>query len=205
MYNLQETTKNELTEFLKKIDSYLDKELILVAIGGTALTLLDLKLSTRDIDLIVPRKKDFKLLVELFRKLNFTEIKKERWITGEGSIIDLYVEDYICNVKLLEPSTEKSQLLQKFDHLILRVLNLYDVAITKIDRGDKRDFEDIQLIFKKASLDISFLLNRYMLTMDYSESENPKYKLLIFIQYFQDLGYIIDPKVLEKVKQWQRT
>ncbi len=52
-----------LLERLTIWNNYLKRTMLLVACGGTALTLLGIKPSTKDIDLIVPHK-DFKYLTK---------------------------------------------------------------------------------------------------------------------------------------------
>ncbi len=203
MRNRTETTKTALLAFLEKLDSFLDTPIILIALGGTALTLLDIKLSTRDIDLIISSK-DAKILLEIFGTLGFKEIADRRWLTHDGLIIDLYFDDYIINVKLLDPAVEKSTLLRTFSHITLRILNLYDICITKIDRGDARDFADIQQILKKIDIKIPILIRKYILTMDHSDSEHPKYKLQEFVRFAKEQGHIVSKEEEEKIRQWQR-
>ncbi len=53
MKNTKETTKEDLIAFIQKLDSFIDRPVTIVALGGTALTLLDLKSSTRDLDFII--------------------------------------------------------------------------------------------------------------------------------------------------------
>ncbi|MBI5002703.1 hypothetical protein HZC31_04925 [Candidatus Woesearchaeota archaeon] len=88
-------------------------------------------------------------------------------------------------------SEKKSTLLKEFEHISLRVLNFYDICITKIDRGDARDFEDIKHVLEKTETKIPILIRKFILTMDHSESENPKFKLLEFVKFVKSLGYII--------------
>jgi pantothenate kinase len=45
--------KNVLLNFLKALDDEIDRKITLVAVGGTAMTLLDLKPSTVDIDFTI--------------------------------------------------------------------------------------------------------------------------------------------------------
>jgi pantothenate kinase len=46
--------KSVLLNFLKLLDDEINKKITLVAVGGTAMTLLDLKPSTVDIDFTIP-------------------------------------------------------------------------------------------------------------------------------------------------------
>ncbi|MBI3032067.1 hypothetical protein HYY69_01220 [Candidatus Woesearchaeota archaeon] len=204
MKNAKETTKQDLIAFIQKLDLFIDEPLTIVALGGTALTLLDLKSSTRDLDFIISSK-SYRLLLPLFKSLGFKEIAEKRWLTTDGLIIDIYLDDYIVNVQLVKPSKDASVILREFDQITLRALNFYDICITKIDRGDARDFEDIKHILEKTDTKISLLIRKFILTMDISESENPKFKLLEFIKFIKSLGYKITAEDAEKIQQWQKT
>ncbi|MDI6736908.1 MAG: hypothetical protein QME12_00125 [Nanoarchaeota archaeon] len=57
-------TKIELLEFLEEIDKIIGKAVTLIAVGGTAMTLLDLKASTLDIDFDLSAED-----VDVFRKV----------------------------------------------------------------------------------------------------------------------------------------
>jgi hypothetical protein len=48
--------KSVLLDFLKILDDELNEKITLVAVGGTAMTLLDLKPSTVDIDFTIPNE-----------------------------------------------------------------------------------------------------------------------------------------------------
>jgi hypothetical protein len=48
--------KSDLIKWLKGIDKKLEKKITLVAVGGTAMTLLNLKPSTIDIDFCISSK-----------------------------------------------------------------------------------------------------------------------------------------------------
>lgn len=203
MKNAKETTKQDLLAFIQKLDSFIDKSLTMIALGGTALTLLNLKSSTRDIDFIISSK-DAPVLLELFASLGFKEVAERRWLTNEGIIIDVYLDDYIVNVKLLKPSEKDSTFLRAFEHITVRVLNYYDIIITKIDRGDIRDFEDIKNILEKTDIKIPILIRKFIFTLDHSESENPKFKLLQFVTFIKRLGYSVTKEDMQRIQEWQR-
>jgi hypothetical protein len=46
--------RRALVNFLREVDTELVRSIILVAVGGTALTLLSVKRSTRDVDFTFP-------------------------------------------------------------------------------------------------------------------------------------------------------
>lgn len=65
-------------------DSFLKRKVHLIACGGTALTLLGIKPSTKDIDLIVPNLNEYKYLIATLEQLgyklcNWLRMEKRRW------------------------------------------------------------------------------------------------------------------------------
>lgn len=55
--------KQGLLDKISVWDSFLKRKVHLIACGGTALTLLGVKASTKDIDLIVPDLTEYKYLI----------------------------------------------------------------------------------------------------------------------------------------------
>jgi len=51
---MAELDKKALMDFLEEVDRVLEEDVVLVAVGGTALTLMDTKTSTRDVDFTGP-------------------------------------------------------------------------------------------------------------------------------------------------------
>ncbi|MEK6867958.1 MAG: hypothetical protein AABX98_03990, partial [Nanoarchaeota archaeon] len=107
--------------------------------------------------------------------------------------------------KLLKPSITESTFLRAFEHITVRVLNYYDISITKIDRGDERDFEDIKHILEKTDTKIPVLIRKFIISMDLSESENPKFKLLEFVKFITKVGYSLSKEDMRRIQEWQRT
>jgi hypothetical protein len=72
--------KKALLDFLEIINESLTKKTTLIAAGGTAMTLLDLKPSTMDIDFTLPssNRQDF----EQALKDNPSGFKIDRWTDG---------------------------------------------------------------------------------------------------------------------------
>lgn len=60
-------SKQRLLEFLGELDNEVEKNIILVAAGGTAMTLLGLKNSTIDIDFTIP-KEDVKIFESALKR-----------------------------------------------------------------------------------------------------------------------------------------
>lgn len=204
MKNTAESSKNDLINLIKDIDTKLDRKITLIAIGGTALTLLGIKDSTRDIDLLIPIKKDYDAFKEVLRDMNFKEFNPTKWKTEAGIIIDLFIEDYVVNLQLIESSLDASKTIIELDNITLKTLNLYDIIITKTDRGDPRDFSDIKIILNKEKLDMEKLITRFMKTTKLSAAVNVRRKLLDLIEIkFNEWNMEIDKELIKRVKEWQ--
>jgi len=70
--------KQRLLNIIRAWDSFLKKKIHLIACGGTALTLLGIKASTKDIDLIVPDLREYEYLISNLEKLGYKPV------TGSG-------------------------------------------------------------------------------------------------------------------------
>ena len=85
--------KNELISTLKEWDSLLPgrAKIHLIACGGTALTLLGYKESTKDVDFIVPVEKEYDLLIQFLKDAGYKQESGSGWVyPGEKAIYDLY-------------------------------------------------------------------------------------------------------------------
>lgn len=131
--------KNALLEFLEAINESLTRKIILVAAGGTAMTLLDLKPSTIDIDFTIPSSD----LPEFERALrnNPTGYKVDRWADG-----------YVFCQALPNDYVEKSIKIKEFGHISLRALHPADIIATKIGRLNPKDIQDIEAIIKECKI-----------------------------------------------------
>ena len=124
--------KNYLLEWLKEIDKKLKNEIVVVAIGGTAMTLLRIKSSTIDIDFCVESKRRKELEQALDSRFK----------------IDIYVDGLIFSEQLPADYAEKSKLILKMKKITLKALHPVDIIITKAARFNARDEEDIQALVK---------------------------------------------------------
>jgi hypothetical protein len=136
--------KTALLEFLEVINESLTKKITVVAAGGTAMTLLDLKPSTIDIDFTIPSSDlpEF----EQALKNNPTGYKVDRWADG-----------YVFCQSLPDDYLNRSVKIKEFSHISLRALHPVDIIVTKIGRLNQRDIQDIEKCiqeFKISEADI---------------------------------------------------
>ncbi len=205
MRNTHNTNKEELLSFLKNIDEKLPHKITIIAIGGTALTLLNLKDSTKDIDFDLPIEKDWKALESLFQKLDF-ESEGFAWFTPTGLRIDLFKRGYIFCSQLPFDYVEKSKDAVKLDKITLKTLSLEDIIVSKLGRGDERDFQDIKQIYLHANINNEQLAERFFeIAQSWIESsEIVRQKLLDLIDIkFSQWKFPIPNKLVQKVRAWE--
>ena len=63
--------KQTLTVLLGQWNALLRRKVHLVACGGTALTLMDIKLSTKDVDFMVPVEPEYRYLIKTLKDLGY--------------------------------------------------------------------------------------------------------------------------------------
>ena len=154
-------TKKDLLDWLEEIDKNLKEEMILTAVGGTAMTLLNLKESTIDVDFDVS-KNDF----DKFKKLA-SKFKKFR--------VDIFVDGYIFSEQLPKDYVLMAEEFNniKFKNINLKTLHPMDIIITKAARYNARDDEDIETLIKKIKINVDGLIKRFeMVKGSYAGSES---------------------------------
>ncbi len=95
--------KQELLNTIRGWDSFLKRKVHLIACGGTALTLLGIKPSTKDVDLIVPDLGEYKYLIANLEKLGYKPVTGSGWSRDEGFIFDFFffqAEDGIRDISV---------------------------------------------------------------------------------------------------------
>ncbi|MBT5021712.1 hypothetical protein HOK51_08650 [Candidatus Woesearchaeota archaeon] len=202
-HNKERINTNRLFNLIKSISSFVDREIFFYALGGTALTLLNIKNSTLDVDINIESEKDYLYVCELFDQIGFKKSGPIRWISQEGIAFDIFHGSYILGTDLLHDCLNKSKFIESFGKIKLYALNPLDIIISKLARGDDRDFEDIKSIFKSEKIDLKELVDRYKKTMETSIVSNSKQKLLDLIEIkFSEWEYDLDAKLIGEVKKW---
>ncbi len=65
--------KQTLTDVLGQWNVFLKRKVHLIACGGTALTLMDVKPSTKDVDFIVPVEPEYRYLIKTLKDLGYQQ------------------------------------------------------------------------------------------------------------------------------------
>ena len=133
--------KGKLVGFLRELDKHLSRKIRIIAVGGTAMTLLRLKISTIDIDLEMDSED-----IREFRKA-------EKMFAHGMKKIDIFSDGLIFSQQLPDDHVEMAiPIKQGFDKIDLFALHPVDIVVTKIGRLNPRDMQDIESCIKKYKL-----------------------------------------------------
>ena len=180
--------KEGLFDIIRTWDSFLKKKVHLITCGGTALTLLGIKASTKDIDFIVPELSEYKYLLNILQQIGYKSKTGTGWARDDNFIFDLFIGNRVHTTELLDSPLDKEKhiLLKEFSYIYLGALNYYDLIISKIFRGTTIDEEDCLALIKarKNEIDIGILKQRYRDTASFDVCEEKVNKNL---DYFLDI------------------
>ena len=140
MSNNMELDNTKLLDFLGEIDKELDTDIVLVAVGGTAMTLLNRKPSTRDVDFTIPSQ--FYDIFQAAMGLVPHGFEVQSWRDGDV-FMNILPDDYL---------DRSSKIKTNLKNITLRALHPVDIVVTKIGRLNERDIEDIETCIKKFKL-----------------------------------------------------
>lgn len=169
-------TKEDLLGALGGWNRFLRKKVHLIACGGTAMTLLGVKPSTRDVDFMVPDEGEYDYLIRTLKSLGYESVSGPGWARrDEGYQFDLFRGNRIHTTELLEsPMAEgKNQFFHEFSRIYIGVLNYYDLISSKLMRGTPIDFDDCAMLYyrKRGDIDLSKLRDHFLELISYDVSE----------------------------------
>ena len=163
--------RSRLLDFLELIDQEMPRQITLVAVGGTAMTLIGAKPSTRDIDFTGPKED-----VALFERVHMT--------IPHGWKIDTWADGWVFAQCLPPDYLAKSKKIRQFRNIDLRALDPLDIVVTKIERLDERDIQDIQECIRRFKLTKSDVKRRAS-QLDYLDNvEDFRYHLRLVLKRF---------------------
>ena len=199
----KETNATELFTLLESISAFVEEKVQMYALGGTALTILGIKPSTLDIDINIDSPKQYNYICTIFERIGFKRIGTIRWLTQEGLAFDLFYGSNILGTALMPDCLKLSKFIKSFGNIGLYTLSPYDIIISKLARGDERDFNDIRNIMEKENINIQKLVERYQKTMEVSVVGQYKQKLLDLVEIkFWQWKKPTDSKLIEEIKKW---
>ena len=158
--------KDQLIDTLKIWTRYIKRKIHLIACGGTAMTLLGIKESTKDIDFMVPEIKEYEYLIRALGQLGYKQQTSWGWARkGEVFVFDLFPGKRIHTTELLNsPLAPDGNIAHvELANIYVGILNYYDLIASKLMRGASVDFEDsLHLIkAKKKEIDIAQLQDHF--------------------------------------------
>ncbi len=166
-------------------NNFLGRKVYLIACGGTAMTLLGVKDSTKDIDFMVPRVKDYSYLIGLLEELDYKSVSGSGWVKNGGFIFEFYRENRIHTTELLESplKTGNHILIKEYSRIYLGALNYYDLIVSKLFRGTSVDMDDCLALIKakRTEIDMTKLKGRFLETAKYDVSEK---KIVLNLKHF---------------------
>ena len=168
--------RQELLTELGGWNLFLKRKIHLIACGGTALTLLNIKESTKDIDFLVPNLSEYDYLITSLQTIGYKSITGAGWRrNGSGKyIFDLFRGNKVHTTELLDSPLlpDKHIAYEEFTYIYVGILNFYDILISKLFRGDQVDFEDCKALLenKKREINIDLFKTRFIETASYDIS-----------------------------------
>lgn len=183
--NEHRINKTGLLDLMSAWSAFLKRPVRLIACGGTALTLLDIKASTKDIDFIVPDLGEYKYLAGKLGELGYKHATQYGWKKDEGFVFDLFPGNSVYSTSLVSSPLDQggNRPYKEFDRIYIGILNFYDILITKLFRASSVDIEDCLGLFRQAAgkIDLKVLDERFRETAAHDVSEE---KVLKNMEHF---------------------
>jgi len=165
-------------EFLERLNAAVKRKVTVVLIGGNALNILGFKGATADVDIVCRSSEPevAKFCQEYFRRYG---IKVEFFVDGLFS--NIRVKDYLQKAYKFDQD--------EFPNIQLKIFNLYDIALTKINRLLQKDLDDLTRVLESGAITESeldarfkFLLKNTIGDKEHFQQQYQKFKTL-----FKDL------------------
>lgn len=173
----QNINKQGINKILELLDGEISKDIeqplmkfTLIAVGGTSLTLRDIKPSTKDVDFMADG-----IEIEKIRRYARKVYEKNK------CKIDLWQSPHVFSTTLLQDFSSDIYHL-KYKHFDIRIINLIDNAVAKLSRFNETDREDIENIIK-AGVNANEIARRFKDTLEnsgFADKEEAKRNLEIF-------------------------
>ena len=168
---MKQLNNRVLLDFLAEVSKELDTSITLVAVGGTALTLLKAKTSTIDVDFTIPDE-DYALFKETLSAI------------PHGFKVDCWKDGMVFSQILPEDYLKRSIPIRKMKNIQLRALNPLDIVVTKIGRLDSRDKQDIETTIRKFNLRKNQVAKRAQQVEYVGREWNYKMNLMYVLKHF---------------------
>ena len=121
--------KTHLLDFMHRLDNEVSEQYVLLAAGGTALTLHGVKISTKDVDFVVQHG-SLENLANVCSRVS-------------SICVDLFERGVVFNNPLPDSCMARAEKMMQLNRITLLALDRIDVVMTKIARASESDIEDI--------------------------------------------------------------
>ncbi len=173
---------NLAKDFLTRLNSAVKKKVTVVLIGGNALVFLDMKEGTTDVD-IVCRSTEPEVAKFCREYLGKYKVKSECFI--DGLFKGIRIKDYLKNAYSLDQ--------EEFPNIDLKILNLYDIILMKIDRSLPRDLEDISKAARQGKISRDELDKRFKTLLESTMRSHKEHFAEQYKKFMQQLGSTLQP------------
>lgn len=196
-------TSDRLLDTLDNWDRLMNFGVQLIACGGTALTLLDLKESTKDIDLVVPVVTEYEKLIKFLSTIGYSE-KGGGWAHPDDPLFlyQFWCGKRVFTTELLDSPLDagKHIVIKEWPHIYLGALNLIDLITTKMFRGTGLDVDDCITVFETGQVNAEELFERYSEAARYDL--NPDKMMQNFVSFVDELALrdLVADEFVERVK-----
>ncbi len=169
--------KDSLFDVLGEWNRFLKRRVHLIACGGTAMTLLGVKPSTKDVDLMVPEVKEHAYLTKQLKALGYKTTTGFGWKRdGDLFQFDIFSGNRIHTTELMVSPLEEGRhtFIREFSRLYIGILNDYDLISSKLMRGTPVDFEDCLslVVAHRDEIDLKRLVFHFHETVSFDVAEN---------------------------------
>jgi hypothetical protein len=168
--------KKALLEIMEQWNRFLKRRVHLIACGGTAMTLLGVKASTKDVDFMIPRVVEYNYLINILKTIGYEMVTGYGWQRrGDIFRFDLFPGKRIHTTELLESPLKRDNniLLKEYSRLYIGILNEYDLIASKLIRGTGVDFQDCLMLVKSrlGNIDFERMVSHYRTLVNYDIAE----------------------------------
>lgn len=148
-------------ELFRLIADYIQKDIICVGIGGTAMMFQGYKTTTKDIDLVFKNQQDREVFIKAIEKLGYTKKSlkltyDEKRLNNKNTPLiysrgderfDLFIKDVFGFEIEFENIQQRNDFIGKKELIILTLPKEYLILLKSITNREK-DYEDIETIIK---------------------------------------------------------
>ena len=186
--------RDHLLEELTLWNRFLRRKVHLIACGGTAMTLLGVKPSTKDVDFMVPDVDEYQYLIKMLQDPGYKPTTASGWQREKELFrYDIFQGNKIHTTELLtSPLGQGGNILFKeFSNLYIGILNDYDLISSKLMRGSSVDFEDCLNLVQAhlRQIDLQELADHFHELVNYDVSEDRiRPNMDIFLNHLRNEG-----------------